>query len=1147
MRTSLALLSLGAVLGLLPLALIGAELYVRHTRVLEDADRDLHLVMRLDATRFETAFRSLHQVEAGLANWLRSEGVTAPGDLSRRASLPDFPVILRARARELAQVSDLFVVDGDGLRLAGSRPSPSAASSDDVPPTEVVDPVGGDLVVVPGSVDGETALHVLLRLRGDRGAAIGAVVATVAAPWFDHLFAELEREAGTRVALAHVAADGRRSIIAVSGGRSRTTDEPVLTATGAIVGLPLVLIVDRATGAALSSWRGHAIALGLLLIVWEATLVAGFVFIRRQRATVRRADVARRRAEVRETRGRRSAEERALAVIFDNDAVGFAEVSLPDLRFVRVNRRYCQITGRDEATMLGGLGPGDVCHPGDQASLRARVAGLDAGGAVEAEMRYLQPDGAVVWAHVGIKVSEVDDRGRPSRLMAVVQDISALREAMERSQADREMLRLGMAIGHIATFRREMDSQIFDFGPEAQAMLGLQPGVDRLSMSEWGAFIPTEDRAQVRREIAEAVARRDPEHAYAFRFVRPSDGAIRHIETRTRYDYAPDGRCGSTGVLIDVTETRKAEGLLRLSLEIGRIGTFHHDFTTGLVHCDATTRMLYGLPDVDRPIPADEWFDIIVEEDRAQLQGWIAIDSGEGRPEVSRNYRIRRVDDGGDRSCNVRVRYEYGPDAKLIGATGVIIDVTDQREAEARIAHLARHDALTDLPNRLMFRERLDLALAGARRDAGFALSLIDLDHFKEVNDTLGHPTGDALLQEVTTRLQGALRDTDLLARLGGDEFAVIQADVGTAGEAERLASRMIALLAEPFLVGEHRIHIGGSAGIALAPRDGLDPDHLLKIVDLALYRAKADGRGRWRFFDLGLEADMRSRIDREADLRRGIAADEFDLHYQPIVDLATRRVLGFEALLRWDHPERGLIGPDAFLALAEETGVMVRLGARMLARACAQAASWPESMKLVFNLSLVEVLANGFRETVAAALADAGLAPQRLELELGERALTVSPEVTAVVLGELKGLGVAVRIDDFGTERSVLGQLSRFPVGAVKIDRHITAHLEQGHNAAIVRVVAGLCRDLGLGLNVEGVETEGQLAILTEAGYREAQGTLFGEPRPGAELARYFAGLDGVGPVAASAVGSFGEILADPPVVREVGPERRIGVSVPG
>ena len=425
-------------------------------------------------------------------------------------------------------------------------------------------------------------------------------------------------------------------------------------------------------------------------------------------------------------------------------------------------------------------------------------------------------------------------------------------------------------------------------------------------------------------------------------------------------------------------------------------------------------------------------------------------------------------------------------------------DTTERRAAEARIAHLAHHDALTGLPNRVLFRETLGHALAFARRGHLLALHCLDLDRFKAVNDTLGHPIGDSLLQAVARRLQGGLRETDTVARLSGDEFAIVQTAIESPVDASGLADRVIALIGAPFDIGGHQIVIGTSIGIAFAPQDGLDADELLKNADLALYRAKFDGRGVYRLFQTAMDAEMQARRLLELDLRQALQAGQFEVFYQPVIDLRAQDVGGFEALLRWHHPERGMIPPDKFIPLAEEIGAIVPIGEWVLRQACAAAAAWSGEHSISVNLSPVQFKSSDLVAIVTAALRDAGLAPGRLELEITETVMLHDTGGDAGHVARLRSLGVRIAMDDFGTGYSSLSYLRRFPFDRIKIDQSFVRELgKQRDCGAIIRAVIALSHDLGMATTAEGVETREQLCALALAGCSGIQGYLFSRPVP--------------------------------------------------
>jgi diguanylate cyclase (GGDEF)-like protein len=444
------------------------------------------------------------------------------------------------------------------------------------------------------------------------------------------------------------------------------------------------------------------------------------------------------------------------------------------------------------------------------------------------------------------------------------------------------------------------------------------------------------------------------------------------------------------------------------------------------------------------------------------------------------------------------------------GSVAIHQDITAQKRAEERITHLAHYDSLTSLANRVLLFEHINKAVEKWRRHGqGFAVHLLDLDRFKDVNDSLGHAVGDSLLFEVASRLRGCVEPGDVVARLGGDEFAVLQTiRSNAADEAGALARKFLQVIAKPFDIDAHQLAIETSIGIALAPDHALEADELLKKADLALYRAKSDGRNGWRVFEPAMEEEAHARLTLAMDLRNALAQGEFELHYQPVVSIAEGGMVGAEALLRWRSARRGLISPAEFIPLAEDTGLIIPLGEWILQRACADAAGWPGDLSVAVNLSPVQFRSPNLVNCVRQALAASGLPPGRLELEVTESVLLQHDEQNLEILHALKRLGIAIVLDDFGTGYSSMSYLLSFPFDKIKIDRTFVSDLtERSDCAAIVGAVAGLARTLDIATTGEGVETPAQLALLRSAGCTYAQGYLFGRPCVNAEL--QFGGLD--------------------------------------
>ncbi len=437
-------------------------------------------------------------------------------------------------------------------------------------------------------------------------------------------------------------------------------------------------------------------------------------------------------------------------------------------------------------------------------------------------------------------------------------------------------------------------------------------------------------------------------------------------------------------------------------------------------------------------------------------------------------------------------------------------DITERRRAAAKIEYMAHHDALTGLPNRLQLYQQLQQTLEKKRQGVHVAVLCLDLDRFKAVNDAYGHPLGDLLLKTVADRLRQCVRETDIVARLGGDEFAIMQAGASQPTDATALASRLVEVVGAPYELCGQQAGVELSIGIALAPGDGLDPDQLLKNADLALYRAKSDGSGLYRFFEPGMDARMQARRTLEIDLRRAIANGEFELFYQPLVDMRTEHVTGFEALIRWRHPQRGLIVPLDFIAIAEETGLIVPIGDWVLRQACAEAATWPDDVKVAVNLSPIQFKSRALLLSVVSALATSGLSPNRLELEITESVLLREGDATLALLNELRGLGVRISMDDFGTGYSSLSYLRKFPFDKIKIDQSFIFDMsDHSDSLAIVRAVIAMGSGLGIATTAEGVETAEQFKQLKLEGCTEVQGYLFSPPRPAAEVKALLASIN--------------------------------------
>jgi diguanylate cyclase (GGDEF)-like protein/PAS domain S-box-containing protein len=436
----------------------------------------------------------------------------------------------------------------------------------------------------------------------------------------------------------------------------------------------------------------------------------------------------------------------------------------------------------------------------------------------------------------------------------------------------------------------------------------------------------------------------------------------------------------------------------------------------------------------------------------------------------------------------------------------VVDDVTERRRADEKIAHLAHYDALTDLPNRVLFRERIERELQRTSRGEQFALLYIDVDEFKGINDSLGHHVGDELLKSVAARIRNCIRECDHVARLGGDEFAVIQTHVGNPGDIVEFVTRIHDAIRQPYECLGHQLSTDASIGIALAPQDGTDLDQLIKNADLAMYGAKADGRRTYRFFEPAMDAQAKARLTLERDLRQALVDGGFEIHYQPLVDLNSDVVTGCEALLRWRHPQRGMISPADFIPVAEETGLIIELGEWVLQTACAEAATWPQHVRLAVNVSPIQLKCPTLALKIAGALAASGLAANRLELEITEAVLIRDDETALAILHQLRAIGIRIALDDFGTGYSSLSYLKRFPFDKIKIDRCFVGDIaEIDGSSVIVQAVVNIAAARNMTTTAEGVETLEQKEVLRRLGCTEMQGYLFSAAKPGAEVRLLF------------------------------------------
>ncbi|HEX6938276.1 MAG TPA: PAS domain S-box protein [Longimicrobiales bacterium] len=689
-------------------------------------------------------------------------------------------------------------------------------------------------------------------------------------------------------------------------------------------------------------------------------------------------------------------------------------------------------------------------------------------------------------------------------LFSIVHDITERRRAEEALRHSEEKYRVLFEEARDAIYITSRDGRILEANQSFFELFGYTRE-EVVAMNARDFYVDPSDRERYQ----EAIERHGALRGFEVQF-RRKDGSILDCILKATVRRAYDGAVlGYHGIIQDVTEQKRAERALRASEERYALavrganeGLWDWDLEADVVYYSPRWKSMLGLREEDVGTAPDEWFHRVHEEDREALRRAIDDHLAGRTPHFQHEHRMRHQD-GSYRwmlSRGLAVRTADGVPYRMAGSQS---DITDRKEAEARLLHDAFHDALTGLANRALFMDRLGFLLDRSRRAAHrFAVLFLDLDRFKVVNDSLGHLVGDRLLVAIARRLEECLRPADTVARLGGDEFGILLDAIRDGGDATRIADRVLHALERPFRLEGQDVYIGGSLGIAVSSPDYVRPEELLRDADIALYRAKARGRGRYEVFDTAMHEQIVGQLQLETDLRRAIERRELRLVYQPIISLATGRIVAFEALLRWAHPERGELAPGTFIPIAEETGLVVPIGSWVLREACRQLRDWhdaglaDERVTMNINISGKQFCQGDLVAEVDQILRETGLAGRRLALEITESTVMGNPEDSVSTFSQLRRRGVRLCIDDFGTGYSSLSYLHRFPADALKIDRSFVGRIGAGDDhLEIVRTIVGLAKSLGMEAVPEGVETDIQLARMLELGCRYAQGNRISPP----------------------------------------------------
>ncbi|HVO87704.1 MAG TPA: EAL domain-containing protein [Casimicrobiaceae bacterium] len=1014
-----------------------------------------------------------------------------------------------ANHRDLYKV--ILVFDRDGKLVAGPvAPSDAKVADRDYFSLHKNDPRLGMLVGKPvlGRFTREWIVPMSRRIDAPDGSFNGVIVASVDPHYFTRFYQKADLGAHGLVAL--IGLDGtlraRRAGDERNAGETltsalfldalKTKDHGNIVTRGSRDGVPRYVSYRRVEDYPLAIIVGVGVAdvqqqitrRGDMYYAFAALATLALVLV----AAAFRTSLARAR---RAGEALRSNEARYRAT-FDHAAIGIAHVDI-DGKFLRANRRYCDTLGYAEDDLVG-RSVLEVTPPDDQDllyALRDKLSGPDSDAIPITEKRSVRKDGHILWVTIAVNAVR-DAQGRPQYFVVMLQDISARKHAEERYHVTFNQAAVGIA-------HADLMGRFISVNRPLAAMVGYTE--EEMCSMTLRDIVPAEDLAasyeERNRIISGAVSSSVAEH----RYVR-KDGSIGFcIRTLSPVRDAAGNVSYLIATVQDISKRKSVENALiesqqqfeQLASHIPEAFWIYDVRSDSFVYMSPAFEHIAGRPFASAAEASKQWLSIVHIEDRRMV---VAAQRTMITENLDIRYRLVRPD-GTIRWVHSRGFPVRNAEGSVYRVAGTVEDVTERQLLEERLQYQAHYDALTSLPNRVLSADRLRQALEQARRKNWIvAVLFIDLDRFKVVNDTLGHAVGDRLLQQVSQRLRGCIRAGDTVGRLGGDEFVIVLSDLNQGPDAGRVAAKVIAAIGHPFELDGHEVFITASIGIAMCPEDGRDADALLRNADAAMFSAKNLGKNNYQFYTAAMNERALEKLILDSNLRRALERNEFVLHFQPKVSLATGAICGCEALLRWEVPGNGLVSPAQFVPLLEESGLIVPIGQWVVREACRQVQAWGAAglheIPVAVNLSARQFQHSDIAQVVASALDEFRIDPAMLELEVTETAAMRNAEETVHTLGRLKAIGVRIAIDDFGTGYSSLTYLKRFPVDALKLDRSFVKDLPDDlEDAAIARSVILLAHSLDLEVVAEGVETNAQLEMLAAHGCDQIQGYVFSIP----------------------------------------------------